>query len=94
MILIYMTLYISFSAIFCFCSSSYHNFSYHEISSVINSKRPKDAFRKKFPENCPICETLLYKIKKEAVIRCPNFACPAVVCERIKHFASNTATPP
>jgi len=62
-----------------------------KISSVINSKRPKDAFRKKFPENCPICETPLYKNKKEAVIRCPNFACPAVVCERIKHFASNTA---
>ena len=62
-----------------------------KISSVINSKRPNNAFRKSFPENCPICETPLYKNKKEAVIRCPNFACPAVVCERIKHFASNTA---
>ena len=28
---------------------------------------------------------------KHLFIKCPNFACPAVVCERIKHFASNTA---
>ena len=62
-----------------------------KISSVINSKRPKDAFRKDFPKNCPICATLLYKNIEEAVIRCPNFLCPAVVCERIKHFASNSA---
>ncbi|MED5578946.1 MAG: NAD-dependent DNA ligase LigA [Nitrospinota bacterium] len=62
-----------------------------KISSVINSKRPKDAYRKNFPEKCPVCEKLLYKHIDEAAIRCTNVLCSAVVSERIKHFASTSA---
>jgi DNA ligase (NAD+) len=45
----------------------------------------------KFPNNCPICSSKLFKEEGEAVWRCVNIECPAQVVERIIHFVSKDA---
>lgn len=45
----------------------------------------------KFPKHCPVCETVVVRDEEEAVIRCPNFKCPAQVYERIRHYVSRDA---
>ena len=44
-----------------------------------------------FPTECPECATLLVKDEGGVYIRCPNFACPAQVKERIRYFAGRNA---
>lgn len=44
-----------------------------------------------FPQQCPVCQSKLYKEEEEAVWRCMNMECPAQVVERIIHFASKDA---
>ena len=44
-----------------------------------------------FPENCPVCNSKLFKEEEEAVWRCINIECPAQVVERIIHFVSKDA---
>ena len=54
----------------------------------------RSGHEKKFvmPTNCPDCQALLVKSKKdEAVWRCPNNLCPARVHNKITHFASKGA---
>jgi len=45
----------------------------------------------KFPNECPVCSSKLYKEEGEAVWRCINIECPAQVVERIIHFVSKDA---
>jgi len=45
----------------------------------------------KFPKNCPVCDSKLFKEEGEAVWRCINIECPAQVVERIIHFNSKDA---
>ncbi|HEX2847266.1 MAG TPA: NAD-dependent DNA ligase LigA [Chitinophagaceae bacterium] len=45
----------------------------------------------KFPKNCPVCDSKLFKEEEEAVWRCINIECPAQVVERIIHFNSKDA---
>ncbi len=45
----------------------------------------------RFPKNCPVCESTLFKEEDEAVWRCINLKCPAQVVERIIHFVSKDA---
>lgn len=45
----------------------------------------------KFPKNCPVCSSKLFKEEGEAVWRCINIECPAQVVERIIHFNSKDA---
>ena len=45
----------------------------------------------KFPRNCPVCKSKLFKEEEEAVWRCVNIECPAQVVERIVHFVSKDA---
>lgn len=45
----------------------------------------------KFPKNCPVCQSQLFKEEEEAVWRCINIDCPAQVVERIIHFVSKDA---
>lgn len=45
----------------------------------------------RFPHNCPVCESKLFKEEGEAVWRCINIDCPAQAVERIIHFASKDA---
>jgi DNA ligase (NAD+) len=44
-----------------------------------------------FPTHCPVCNEQLEKPEEEAVWRCINISCPALVVERIMHFASKDA---
>ena len=39
------------------------------------------------PEACPICETALVRNEGEVAWRCPNYACPEQVRQRIQFFA-------
>ncbi len=45
----------------------------------------------KMPENCPECETELFRPEGEVAWRCVNWACPAQMKERLLHFASRKA---
>lgn len=45
----------------------------------------------KFPTECPVCNSKLFKEQEEAVWRCINIECPAQVVERIIHFVSKDA---
>ncbi len=62
-----------------------------EVVAVIAEKRPPDAEAVPMPEECPICATPAERPEGEAVVRCPNPICPAVVREGLRHFASRRA---
>lgn len=62
-----------------------------EVVKVIRELRPVDALPFLFPANCPECATLLEKSDQEAVTRCPNPQCPAVVRGAIEHWVSRDA---
>lgn len=62
-----------------------------EIVKVIISKRPEGTAPFEMPDRCPICNTHVYKLEKEVIIKCPNPLCPAQSKGRLKHFASKGA---
>lgn len=62
-----------------------------EITEVILSKRSKDSEPFVIPSKCPVCGTKAVKEEVDAVSRCPNSTCPAIVKESIKHFISRRA---
>jgi len=62
-----------------------------EVVKVIESKRTGNETKFIMPTTCPACNKKLYKSKNEAVYRCVNVSCPAVVKEGIKHFVSRRA---
>lgn len=43
------------------------------------------------PKNCPVCGQSLFKKPREAVWRCVNFDCPALIWGRIVHFTAKDA---
>jgi DNA ligase (NAD+) len=45
----------------------------------------------RFPKQCPVCNSELFKEETEAVWRCINIECEAQVVERIIHFVSKDA---
>lgn len=45
----------------------------------------------RFPRNCPVCNSELFKEETEAVWRCINIECEAQVVEKIIHFVSKDA---
>jgi DNA ligase (NAD+) len=53
--------------------------------------RPETAREFVYPTHCPACGTLLEKDEGGVYIRCPNFACPAQLGERLLYFASRSA---
>lgn len=59
-----------------------------EVVSVVLSERPAGAKKFKMPVNCPVCGEKTEKYEDEAVRRCINIKCPAVVEGSIIHFAS------
>lgn len=62
-----------------------------EIVSVIMEKRPADSVIFQMPKHCPACDSPVVKVEDEAVIRCVNPLCPAVMKEALKHFVSRRA---
>ncbi len=62
-----------------------------EVVAVIEEKRPLGAEAVPMPVECPVCATPAERPEGEAVVRCPNPTCPAVVRESLRHFASRRA---
>ena len=62
-----------------------------EVVAVIVKKRPPEAEAVPMPGKCPICAMPVERPEGEAVVRCLNPTCPAVVRERLGHFASRRA---
>ena len=53
--------------------------------------RPDGTHEFVYPTHCPVCSTKLEKDEGGVFIRCPNFACPAQLGERLLYFASRSA---
>ena len=62
-----------------------------EVVRVIEAKRPKNSVAFKIPHKCPICNSPAEKAEDEAVLRCTNLLCPAIVKESLKHFVARRA---
>lgn len=62
-----------------------------EVVSVILSKRPKNSKPFKISNKCPSCKSTAVKEEVDAVLRCVNPQCKAIVVESIKHFVSRRA---
>ncbi len=62
-----------------------------QVVSVIRDKRPTGSEPFVMPEQCPVCETAVYRPLGEVVARCQNAVCPAQLRERLLHYASRRA---
>ena len=62
-----------------------------KVVKVVETRGDRRSQRSKPPQTCPVCGEKLSKPEEEALCRCVNAACPAVVRESIRHFASRNA---
>lgn len=62
-----------------------------EVLRVLHDLRPTDTQPYQFPEHCPECHSQLVRSFGEAVIRCVNSSCPAIIKGSIVHWASRDA---
>lgn len=62
-----------------------------EVLSVLLKKRPSQSQPFSIPNKCPECHKPVVKEEDEAIKRCINPFCPAIVREGLKHFASRNA---
>ena len=62
-----------------------------KVVSVFEERRGPESQPFAPPTECPVCGEKLYQPEEEALLRCVNAACPAVVREAIRHFASRNA---
>ncbi|MFA4923400.1 MAG: NAD-dependent DNA ligase LigA [Ignavibacteriaceae bacterium] len=62
-----------------------------KIVSVDLAKRTIDSLPARPPENCPVCNSVLYQHEDEVALYCENLECPAQVKGKLEHFASRTA---
>lgn len=63
-----------------------------QVVSVDKSLRSKNSKPYKFPDKCPVCDSLAIAEEDEAIIRCQGgLICEAQAVERLKHFVSRDA---
>jgi DNA ligase (NAD+) len=62
-----------------------------EIIRSIPEKRSKNSKPYRLPMECPACQSPLHAVPDEAVLRCTNPTCPAILKESLKHYASRRA---
>ncbi|MFH1537545.1 MAG: NAD-dependent DNA ligase LigA [bacterium] len=62
-----------------------------QVVEVLKNKRTGAEKLFKFPDRCPVCGSNVERPEGEAVTRCTRYWCPAMVRERISHFASRGA---
>ena len=62
-----------------------------EVLRVLHDLRPAHSQPYKFPEYCPECNSKLVHPHGEAIIRCLNSSCPAIIKGSIVHWASRDA---
>ena len=62
-----------------------------EVVRVITELRPQDSHPYQFPTHCPECNAQLVRPQNEAVTRCVNNSCPAILRGSLIHWASREA---
>jgi DNA ligase (NAD+) len=62
-----------------------------EVVRVLENKRPKNSKPFKIPTTCPNCKSETIVLEGEAIRRCTNPLCSAVMKEALKHFISRNA---
>jgi DNA ligase (NAD+) len=62
-----------------------------EVVRVLPELRPADAQRYQLPSHCPACGEPVVRPEGEAVTRCVNSSCPAILRGSIIHWASRSA---
>jgi DNA ligase (NAD+) len=62
-----------------------------EIVRVMTELRPLESFVFKMPSNCPVCDSVAVKPEHEAVMRCINPRCAAILKGAIVHWVSRDA---
>lgn len=62
-----------------------------EVVRVLKELRPADAKPFQMPVDCPVCNQPVVKPADEAVTRCVNASCPAILKGAIEHWVSRDA---
>lgn len=62
-----------------------------EVVEVIKDLRPSNTEPYQMPSHCPECGSKLLRPENEAVIRCVNSSCPAILRGSLIHWASREA---
>jgi DNA ligase (NAD+) len=62
-----------------------------EVVRVIKELRPTDTHPFIMPSHCPVCGQLVVRETGEAVTRCVNASCPAILKGEIEHWVSRDA---
>lgn len=62
-----------------------------EVVRVLPELRPEGAKAYHLPHTCPICSQPVVKPEGEAVTRCVNNSCPAILSGALRHWASRDA---
>ncbi len=62
-----------------------------EVVEVLTDLRPENTQPFQMPTHCPECNSLLFKTETEAVLRCVNNSCPAILRGSLIHWASRDA---
>ncbi|MCB0364177.1 MAG: NAD-dependent DNA ligase LigA [Bdellovibrionaceae bacterium] len=62
-----------------------------EVVQVLLEKRPRNSQPFRIPSKCPVCGDSVVQPEGEAVSRCDNLFCEAILKESLKHFVSRRA---
>ncbi len=62
-----------------------------EVVKVLPELRPEGAVPYQLPATCPVCAQPVVKPEGEAVTRCVNSVCPAILSGALRHWASRDA---
>ncbi|MBU1913486.1 MAG: NAD-dependent DNA ligase LigA [Candidatus Omnitrophica bacterium] len=62
-----------------------------QVVEVVKKKRNGSEKEFFMPKICPVCGSVVKRLKNEVALRCENISCPAQLKERIRHFASREA---
>ncbi|WP_017318790.1 NAD-dependent DNA ligase LigA [Mastigocladopsis repens] len=62
-----------------------------EVVQVLQELRPDDAQPFVMPSHCPVCSSAVVREMGEAVTRCVNASCPAILKGAIEHWVSRDA---
>jgi DNA ligase (NAD+) len=62
-----------------------------EVVRILPELRPPQTLPFQMPTNCPECQSPLVRTEGEAVTRCVNSSCPAILRGSVVHWASRDA---
>ena len=62
-----------------------------EVVRIIPELRPSKAYKLSLPTSCPECSSKLVKEVDEAITKCTNTACPAILRGSLRHWVSKNA---